>query len=171
MIQNIIKKLNRYKRLNLFITYCKQKAKKLLKIWQKFRVKYPLIVQFLQLSALYFYASITLIYSIINTLGTCPEFIFKTLPFIKNILAVPLFRILASPEKTYMLYFLAIEYILTVWLIRKKNYFLYYYKRKSFSFSFSRISYFPFYLFLTVSRMQLNLLFDQMEWGKILILP
>ncbi len=112
MIQNIIKKLNRYKRLNLFITYCKQKAKKLLKIWQKFRVKYPSIIQFLQLSALYFYASITLIYSIINTLGTCPDFIFKTLPFIKNILAVPLFKILASPEKTYMLYFLAIEYIL-----------------------------------------------------------
>ncbi len=112
IMKDIIKKLRNYKKINSFITYYKQKIKKLLKTWQKFSVKYAVLIQFLQLSILYFYASITLIYSIINTLGTCPDFILNTVPFIKKILAVPLFKALASPEKTYMLYFLAVQYIL-----------------------------------------------------------
>lgn len=103
--------LNTDKLKNL-VKYLKQKSKKILKKLKKIAKKYPLIFQFIQISFLYFYSTITLMYSVINCLGFCPDFIYRYLPFTKEILAVPILRFLATPEKTFLLYLIAVQIIL-----------------------------------------------------------
>jgi hypothetical protein len=89
-----------------------QKFKKLLQKLKRLSRKYPLLFQFLQLSFLYFYATITLMYSVINCIGVFPDFLYKIIPFTKLILSVPVFKILATPEKTFLLYLAAVEIVL-----------------------------------------------------------
>ena len=73
---------------------------------------YPLISQILQLSAIYFYATLCLMYSVINCLGYAPEVFYSIVPFAKEILSSPILKFLASPEKTVLLYLAAVEIIL-----------------------------------------------------------
>ncbi len=100
------------KKSNFFLGYLIKKIKKACQTLQKFSKKYPLFSQFFQLTFLYFYATLTLSYSIINSLGFCPEFIYKSLPFSKTLLSFSLLKTLATPEKTFLLYLIAVELIL-----------------------------------------------------------
>jgi hypothetical protein len=90
--------------------------KKGLKIIQQslsyFGTKYPNITQIIQLSFLYFFAIIDLVYSILSTvysLGYYPEILDSVYPLIQSILTSPFFQIWASPEKVFFLSYLAIE--------------------------------------------------------------
>lgn len=73
---------------------------------------YPLISEILQLSAIYFYATICLMYSVINCLGYVPEVFYVLVPFAKEILSSPILKFLASPEKTVLLYLAVVEIVL-----------------------------------------------------------
>ncbi len=95
-----------------FFNYIKQKAKKVWKKLKSLPKRYPLTYQFLQLSFLYFYSTITLMYSVINCLGFCPIFIYKYLPFTKQLLELPFLKFLATPEKTFLLYLIAVRNVL-----------------------------------------------------------
>lgn len=104
--------LSKKDKLNAFVNYLQEKIKKFFAKLLKLNQKYPRVFQSIQLSLLYGYASLTLIYSVINCLGFCPEFIYKILPYAKQILSFPLVKFLSTPEKTFLLYFLAAEVIL-----------------------------------------------------------
>jgi hypothetical protein len=73
---------------------------------------YPYIAQIIQLTFIYFFACIDLIYSVLNnvfTLGYMPELLLPFFPFIKYVLQSPYFKIWASPEKVFFLSYLVIE--------------------------------------------------------------
>ena len=86
--------------------------KKFIKLLQKTSKKNYLIFQRFQLSFIYFFALVVLIYTIINSLGYFPEFLFKFFPFLEPILSIKALQILATPEKTFILYLIIIELLL-----------------------------------------------------------
>jgi len=82
------------------------------KVLDDFSKKYPNISQNIQLTFIYFFAVIDLIYSILNNvfaLGYFPELIMPVYPLIEAILLSPFFRIWASPEKVFFMSYLIIE--------------------------------------------------------------
>lgn len=86
--------------------------KKFIKLLQKTSKKNYLTFQRFQLSFIYFFALIVLVYTIINSLGYFPEFLFKFFPFLESLLNIKLLQILATPEKTFILYLIIIEILL-----------------------------------------------------------
>ncbi len=105
--------------------------KKLKKIFRKIRKifsrNYKFLIESLQISGLYFYAIVTLMYTVINCLGTFPDLLYKIVPFADQILSFSPLRILATPEKTFLLYLGAVEFILnrkSTALIVKYNFLL-----------------------------------------------
>lgn len=70
------------------------------------------IFQSIQLTFIYFFATIVLLYTIQNALGFIPETVFTFFPFFEKILAFPLLKILAAPEKTFILYLLVLEVLI-----------------------------------------------------------
>ncbi len=104
--------INKKESLQFIFNSFLKKLKKFLRKFKKLSKQYPLFLQFLQLSLLYFYGCITLMYSVINSIGLFPETLYKILPFAKEILAVPIFRLLATPEKTFLIYLGAVEVVL-----------------------------------------------------------
>jgi hypothetical protein len=70
------------------------------------------ILEKIQLTFIYFFASVVLSYSIQGVLGGFPEFIFYIFPDFEEMLTNPLLQLLATPEKTFLLYLLLIEVIL-----------------------------------------------------------
>ena len=79
---------------------------------QIFDQKYPYTSQTLQLSFIYFFACIDLIYSILNnmfSLGIMPEILVPALPIINGILESPILKIWASPEKVFLMSYIVLE--------------------------------------------------------------
>ena len=77
-------------------------------------IKYSKFIQILQLTVIYFFALVDLIYSILSTilsLGYSPEIVSNLAPFIRKILESPLLRVWASPEKVFFLSYVVIEFL------------------------------------------------------------
>lgn len=104
--------LSKKEKISSLFNYLMQKVRKLLQKLKRLSRKYPLLFQFLQLSVLYIYATVTLMYSVINSVGFFPDFLYKIIPFTKQILSLQFLKILATPEKTFLLYLAAVEIIL-----------------------------------------------------------
>jgi len=102
---------------SIWISFVKL-MKKLFQPFQKkiseFGLQYPNLLQVFQLTSLYFFAVIDLIYSVFNNvlaLGYFPEILEPFYPLIKEILDSPFFRIWASPEKVFFLSYVVIEFM------------------------------------------------------------
>jgi hypothetical protein len=84
------------------------------KVLRNFSIKYPNISQIIQLTFIYFFAVVDLLYSILNnvfSLGYLPELLMPVFPLIKAILLSPILRIWASPEKVFFLSYVVIEFM------------------------------------------------------------
>lgn len=66
----------------------------------------------LQLTTIYFFAVVGLAYTIRNSLGYFPEMLFRLFPFLAPIFEIQILKILAAPEKTFVLYMFVIEMFL-----------------------------------------------------------
>jgi hypothetical protein len=87
-----------------------------LKRYRKFSEKFnPIFLQTVQLTFIYFFAFIDLVYSILSNvfaLGSMPELIKPVFPLIQAILQSPFFRIWASPEKIFFISYIVIEFMI-----------------------------------------------------------
>lgn len=95
-----------------------KKFKKGIKSIQKnlrdFSIKYPDLSQLIQITFIYFFAIIDLLYAVLNnvfSLGYFPEILLPIFPAIQSILQSPLFKIWASPEKVFFLSYVVIEFM------------------------------------------------------------
>ena len=93
--------------------------KKILNIIQttfrNFSQAFPNTAQSIQLSFIYFFAMIDLIYAILNNvfaLGYIPEILMPVFPLFQAILQSPFFKIWASPEKVFFLSYVVIEFMI-----------------------------------------------------------
>jgi hypothetical protein len=80
--------------------------------FEQFGMKYPNLSQIIQLTFIYFFALLDLVYSILTTvlaIGPLPELLKPAYPLIKYILESPLLVIWASPEKIFFLSYVTIE--------------------------------------------------------------
>ena len=99
----------------LFIKKVKKVAKIIQRGLRDFSLKYPNISQIIQLTFIYFFALVDLLYSILNnvfSLGYMPELLLPFFPLIKRILQDPILRIWASPEKVFFLSYVVIEFMI-----------------------------------------------------------
>ena len=79
-----------------------------------FSIKYPRLSEIIQLSFIYYFALIDLLYGILSNvfaLGYFPETLRSVYPLIIGILTNPLIQMWNSPEKIFFLSYLAIEII------------------------------------------------------------
>jgi hypothetical protein len=93
-----------------FLKMFKQVQKK----FRSFSLNYPNTSQTIQLSFIYFFAVVDLLYAVLNnvlSLGYVPEILLPIFPFIKSILQSPFFKIWGSPEKVFFLSYVVIEFI------------------------------------------------------------
>ena len=67
----------------------------------------------MQLTFIYFFATIVLSYSVQGFLGGVPEFIFTFFPGFLKILQNPYIKLLANPEKTFILYIIILEILMS----------------------------------------------------------
>lgn len=95
-----------------FIEVLKETFQVFLQSLQYFGNKYPNIAQVIQLTFLYCFAIIDIIYSVLSTvfsLGYYPELLRPFSPIIQAILDAPFLRIWTSPEKIFFLSYVVIE--------------------------------------------------------------
>jgi len=88
--------------------------KSILQSCTNFSLKYPNLSEIIQLSFIYYFAVIDLLYGILNNvlaLGYFPEILRGVYPSIKAILSNPLLQMWNSPEKIFFLSYVAIELI------------------------------------------------------------
>jgi hypothetical protein len=87
-----------------------------LKKYRKFSEKFnPIFLQTVQLSFIYFFAFVDLVYSILNTvfaLGYIPWIIQPIMPVIRAILDSAFLKIWASPEKVFFMSYFVIEFMI-----------------------------------------------------------
>ena len=98
----------------LFIKRLKKVLKSVQGSLRQFGDKYPDIAQVIQLSFIYFFAIIDLLYAVLNnvfSLGYFPEILLPVFPLIKSILQSPILKIWASPEKVFFLSYVVIEFM------------------------------------------------------------
>ena len=81
-----------------------RKFKKLIKLFLKSTRKNKKIIERIQLTFIYFFAVVVLSYSIQGYLGGFPEFVFQLFPFLQDILNISILKLLATPEKTFVIY-------------------------------------------------------------------
>ena len=87
--------------------------KVILTSFRNFSTKYPNIAQIIQLSFIYFFAVVDLMYAILNnvfSLGYLPEFLIPFFPLITYILQSPILKIWASPEKVFFMSYVVGKY-------------------------------------------------------------
>tara|TARA_B110000091_G_scaffold150974_1_gene160696 strand:- start:769 stop:1470 length:702 start_codon:yes stop_codon:yes gene_type:complete len=91
-------------------------CKKFLINFKKFFSKFnPNVLQIIQLTFIYSFAVIDLIYAILNnvfSLGYLPELLLPVFPLIKAILQSPILRVWASPEKVFFMSYVVIEFMI-----------------------------------------------------------
>jgi hypothetical protein len=84
--------------------------------FDQFSSKYPNTVQIIQLTFIYYFALVDLIFGILTNvfgLGYFPELLKPVFPIIKGILSNPFFQMCNSPEKIFFLSYLVIELMIT----------------------------------------------------------
>lgn len=84
------------------------------KVLTNFSIKYPDISEKIQLTFIYYFALIDLLYGILSNvfaLGYFPEILRDFYPMIKDILSNPFIQMWNSPEKIFFLSYVAIELI------------------------------------------------------------
>lgn len=99
----------------LFVKRFKKGAKVVKKSLRNFSIKYPNVSQIIQLTFIYFFAVVDLLYSVLNnvfSLGYLPELLLPIFPLIKAILQNPILKIWASPEKVFFLSYVVIEFMI-----------------------------------------------------------
>lgn len=95
----------------------------ILKILKKFLINFksffsifnPNVLQIVQLTFIYFFAFVDLLYAVLNnvfSLGYLPEMLLPFFPTIKSILQSPIFQIWGSPEKVFFLSYVVIEFMI-----------------------------------------------------------
>jgi|GEM_PF-5105404 hypothetical protein len=102
---------NNYLSLQLFQKFFKG-LKKIIKAFRKVAKRNRRIFERFQLTFIYFFAVVVLTYTIRNSLGYFPEMLFKLFPFLVPIFDIQALKILAAPEKTFVLYMLILEMFL-----------------------------------------------------------
>jgi hypothetical protein len=94
-----------------------------IKIGKKFLISFkkvfstfnPNILQIIQLTFIYSFAVIDLIYAILNnvfSLGYLPELLLPVFPLIQSILQSPILKVWASPEKVFFMSYIVIEFMI-----------------------------------------------------------
>ena len=78
-------------------------------VLQRKTAKYKNTLQRIQLTFIYFFAIVVLLYSLKNSLGFFPDILFRLFPFLDNLLNFQPLKILATPEKTFILYLVVLE--------------------------------------------------------------
>ena len=81
----------------------------------EFDTAFPNTSQNIQLTFIYFFALVDLLYSILNNvfaLGYVPEILTPILPIIKGILLSPILRVWASPEKVFFMSYVVLEFLI-----------------------------------------------------------
>jgi hypothetical protein len=99
---------------NVFLKRLKKVFKSVQGSLREFSQKYPDISQVIQLTFIYFFAIIDLLYAVLNnvfSLGYLPEILLPVFPLIKSILQSPILKIWASPEKVFFLSYVVIEFM------------------------------------------------------------
>jgi hypothetical protein len=94
--------------LKLFFSALYKFVKKFWRIIQKVGKKNRKLFEIFQLSLIYFLATVTLLALVVNTTGDIP----KWFPFNPNFFRTPLFFVIATPEKTFIIYLLINELVL-----------------------------------------------------------
>jgi hypothetical protein len=89
-----------------------KRIKKMIKLFKKSSRANRYIFQGIQLTFIYFFAIVVLTYTIKNSLGYFPEILYQIIPFLQQILDFQILKILASPEKTFILYLLVLELLI-----------------------------------------------------------
>jgi hypothetical protein len=92
----------------------KKGMKSIQKSLRDFSIKYPDLSQLIQITFIYFFAIIDLLYAVLNNvfaLGYFPEILRPIYPLIQSILQSPLFQIWASPEKVFFLSYVVVEFM------------------------------------------------------------
>jgi hypothetical protein len=98
-----------------FLKSIKRKFKNFRKNFILFSEQHPNFIQTTQLSFIYFFAIVDLLYAVLNnvfSLGYIPEILVPVYPVIKSILQSPIFKIWASPEKVFFLSYVVIEFMI-----------------------------------------------------------
>lgn len=98
--------------LRLQVKKIKKQLKKVGKFILKISKKYSLISQRIQITVVYFFGFMVLLYSIQNGLGEMPFQITSIFPFTKILLNLSFFKILATPEKIFIFYWILIEFFI-----------------------------------------------------------
>jgi len=70
-------------------------------------------IERIQLTFIYFFAVVVLSYSIQGYLGGFPEFVFQIFPYLQDILNIQILKVLATPEKTFIIYLIVLETLMT----------------------------------------------------------
>jgi hypothetical protein len=89
--------------------------KPLRKSLREFSIKYPNVSQIIQMSFIYFFAIVDLLYSVLSNVFSyeyTPEFIRPVYPFISWVLESSILQIWASPEKVFFLSYVVIEFMI-----------------------------------------------------------
>ena len=100
---------NEENKLITFFKSLKKIFRKISKKLKKLSFRYPRLFLFMQLTFLYSYAILTLIFSITDINGSFPEPLYKFVPYITQIFKMTFLRALVSPEKTFTLYLLVTD--------------------------------------------------------------
>jgi hypothetical protein len=107
------------KNFNLFLQFLYKKTKSIFKkikkiigILSKNNRKHKIFYERIQLICIYICAIVVLMYSVRTCLGDFPELFYMIIPFSEEILSAPFLRILTTPEKTYFIYVLIIEFVI-----------------------------------------------------------
>nr|AYO28165.1 hypothetical protein [Synura petersenii]AYO28172.1 hypothetical protein [Synura petersenii] len=101
-----------FKPLQYFFKFIYNFFKPLLQMQANFNAKYPNIIQNIQLTFIYFFAIVDLLFSILNStfaLGGFPAIIQPFMPVIEAIFSSPILRLWASPEKVFFFSYVVIE--------------------------------------------------------------
>lgn len=97
--------------ISKFLKSLSEKIQKKIKAFKNHTRKYKGFYEKMQLTGIYFCANAVLMYTIKNCLGYFPS-IFSYLPFSKEILNSSFLQFLASPEKTFFIYLLILQFII-----------------------------------------------------------
>jgi hypothetical protein len=96
------------------LSFLKKNLEIILNTFKKFDKKYPYTSQKIQLTFVYFFAFIDLVYSILNNvfaLGFFSETMAPFHDFLEGILQSPFLKIWGSPEKVFLMSYLVLEFM------------------------------------------------------------
>jgi hypothetical protein len=97
---------------SVFIQTFLNKVKKFVQFFKKASVIHKYTFQQIQISFIYFFALVVLMYTIQSSLGYFPEGLFSLFPFLSTIMNFEILKFLAAPEKTFILYLLVLEILI-----------------------------------------------------------